>query len=53
MFPATLATALNSLGFMIIQSRLLYFGYDVTAGFSAGNRISQLVSNSFASVSTV
>ncbi|HHT82279.1 MAG TPA: MATE family efflux transporter [Acholeplasmataceae bacterium] len=53
MFPATLATALNSLGFMIIQSRLLYFGDDVTAGFSAGNRISQLVSNSFASVSTV
>jgi len=53
MIPATMATALNSLGFMIIQSRLLYFGDDVSAGFSAGNRISQLVSNSFASVSTV
>ena len=53
MIPATMATALNSLGFMIIQSRLLYFGDDVSAGFSAGNRISQLISNSFASVSTV
>ncbi|MGI6787805.1 MAG: MATE family efflux transporter [Acholeplasmataceae bacterium] len=53
MIPATLATALNSLGFMIIQSRILSYGNDVSAGYSAGNRISQLVSNSFAAVSTV
>ncbi|MGI6781937.1 MAG: MATE family efflux transporter [Acholeplasmataceae bacterium] len=53
MIPATMATALNSLGFMIIQSRILSYGEHVSAGFSAGNRISQLVSNSFAAVSTV
>lgn len=53
MIPAMLATALNSLGFMIIQSRLLSYGEDVSSGFSAGNRISQLISNSLMSVSTV
>lgn len=53
MVPAMMATALNSLGFMIIQSRILSYGDDVSAGFGAGNRISQLISNSLAAVSTV
>lgn len=53
MIPAMLASALNSLGFMIIQARLLYYGDVVSSGFAAGNRISQLISNSLLAVTTV
>ena len=53
MIPAMAASALNSLGFIIIQARILYYGEDISSGFGAGNRVSQLISNSLMAVSTV
>lgn len=53
MIPAMMAAGLNSLGFIIIQARILAYGEDVSTGFGAGNRVSQLISNSLMAVSTV
>lgn len=53
MLPAMMAQFLNALGFVIIQSIMLGYGEHVSAGYSAGNRISQIISQSLLAVSTV
>lgn len=51
--PAATGQALNSVGFIIIQSIILFYGNDVSAGFSVGNRIAMLLLNPVVAISTV
>jgi len=51
--PATLGQAISSLGFVFIQSAVLRYGDQVSAGFSVGNRISSLLLNPVVAVSTI
>ena len=51
--PASVGQAISSLGFVIIQSIILRYGDDVSAGFSVGNRISSLLLNPVVAISTI
>lgn len=52
-FPASITSALNAIGFMILTGRLLSFGDGISCGLAIGNRISLLVTNIFAPISTI
>jgi putative MATE family efflux protein len=51
--PASLGQAVSSLGFVVIQSVILRYGKEVSAGFSVGNRISSLLLNPVVAISTI
>ncbi|HAX03431.1 MAG: hypothetical protein A2Y45_00280 [Tenericutes bacterium GWC2_34_14] len=51
--PASIGQAVSSLGFVIIQSIILRYGDEVSAGFSVGNRISSLLLNPVVAISTI
>ena len=51
--PASVGQAVSSLGFVIIQSIILRYGDEVSAGFSVGNRISSLLLNPVVAISTI
>lgn len=51
--PASVGQAVSSLGFVVIQSIIIRYGDEVSAGFSVGNRISSLLLNPVMAVSTV
>lgn len=52
-FPAFVATFLNSLGFIFIQSFLIGFGENVASGFGLANKLSAILSNALLAISTV
>jgi putative MATE family efflux protein len=52
-WPASAGQAISSLGFVVIQSIILFYGNDVSAGFSVGNRIAMLLLNPVVALSTV
>jgi putative MATE family efflux protein len=52
-WPATAGQAISSLGFVVIQSIILFYGNDVSAGFSVGNRIAMLLLNPVVALSSV
>lgn len=51
--PAAVGQAVSSLGFVVIQSIILRYGNDVSAGFSVGNRISSLLLNPVIAISSI
>jgi len=51
--PASIGQAVSSLGFVILQSIILRYGDNVSAGFSVGNRISSLLLNPVVAISTI
>jgi len=51
--PAASGQAVSSLGFVLIQSMVLSYGTDVSAGFSVGNRISSLLLNPVVAISSI
>ena len=51
--PASVGQAVSSLGFVVIQSLILSYGKEVSAGFSVGNRISSLLLNPVVAISSI
>ena len=51
--PASVGQAVSSLGFVVIQSLVLSYGKEVSAGFSVGNRISSLLLNPVVAISSI
>jgi len=51
--PASVGQAVSSLGFVVIQSIVLRYGKEVSAGFSVGNRISSLLLNPVVAISSI
>jgi len=51
--PAATGQAVSSLGFVILQSIVLSYGNEVSAGFSVGNRISSLLLNPVVAISSI
>jgi len=51
--PAAIGQAVSSLGFVVIQSIILRYGNEVSAGFSVGNRISSLLLNPVIAISSI
>ena len=51
--PAATGQAVSSLGFVILQSIVLSYGNQVSAGFSVGNRISSLLLNPVVAISSI
>jgi len=51
--PASIGQAVSALGFVILQSIVLRYGDNVSAGFSVGNRISALLLNPVVAISTI
>jgi putative MATE family efflux protein len=51
--PASIAQSMTAIGFIIIQTLILSYGVEVSAGFSIANRITMLLLNPVVAISSV